>query len=221
MADRTDEGAERPPPGAEDDAVTAALRTVEQLRGKRATLLDRIEVNKRASAQLAFAAFTDGGKARLEVDDYDSELAKLQRELAHIDAAIAEAERRHHAACAEHAAAQERGRAEQARERFSEFAQLAQDFSDRVNDVVRLFGELRAVSATVHQTGYGPAEAQIARWGQRLIVYRCQHDRNLRFEDMMADGRERQWLVSAPRDWFDKLMADTGAVLGPAAEAAE
>jgi hypothetical protein len=38
---------------------------------------------------------------------------------------------------------------------------------------------------------------------------------------MMCDGREKQWLVNAPKDWLDKLTADTGAVLGPTAQAAE
>jgi hypothetical protein len=86
------------PSAAEIDATAAAAATVEQLKAKRLSQVDRIEVNRRASAALAFDAFTNGGKARQEVDDYDSELAKLQRELSHIDAAIAEAERRHHTA---------------------------------------------------------------------------------------------------------------------------
>jgi hypothetical protein len=87
--------------------------------------------------------------------------------------------------------------------------------------VVRLYNEMREVSAAIATTGFGPNERQIARWGQRLIVYRCQDDRNLKFEDMMADGRERQWLASAPRDWMTKLVADTEAVLGTSAQAAE
>jgi hypothetical protein len=213
---------ERPPAvDVEADAVAAAARTVEQLQAKRLVLVDRREVNKRTSAALAFDALTGNGAARRSLDDLTEESLRVDRDIANADSAIEEATRRHQAACADQKAAEERGRAQQARERFAEFAHLAQEFSDRIDDVVRLYGELREASAALHATGYGPVEAQITRWGQRLIVYRCQHDRNLRFEDMMADGRERAWLVSAPKDWFEKLMADTGAVLGPAAEAAE
>ena len=45
----------------------------------------------------------------------------------------------------------------------------------------------------------------------------------LRFEDMMADGRERHWLITAPKDWLTKLQADMAIVfeLAVAEEAAE
>jgi hypothetical protein len=215
-----------PPPSPTDiipesDPIAAAAETVEALRAKKAVLADRREVNKRASAELAFDAFTGNGKARKNLDDYNAEGLTLDREIANADSAIEEATRRHAAAFASQAAAQERDRAQQARERFNEFAQIAQQFSDAVDAVVQLYGELREASAAVHATGYGPAEAQITRWGQRLIVYRCQSDRLLRFEDLMVDGRERVWLERAPRDWMEKLMDDTARVLEPSAQAAE
>jgi hypothetical protein len=101
------------------------------------------------------------------------------------------------------------------------FAELAQQFSDAVDAVVQLYGGMREAAAAVHATGYGPVEAQITRWGQRTLVHWCQHDRNLRFEDMMADSREQQWLLRAPHDWHQKLLADTAAVLELPAHAAE
>jgi hypothetical protein len=203
------------------DPIATALQTIELLQGKRVALVDRIETNKRTSSGLAFDAFTGNGRARKSLDDLNTEALTLARELLSLDAAVAEGERRHAAACAAKAAEEERGRAQLARKRFTEFAQLAQEFSDRIDDVVRLYGEMREASAALHATGYGPAEAQITRWGQRTIVHRCQHDRNLRFEDMMADGRERQWLMRAPHDWHQKLLADTAAVFELPAQAAE
>jgi hypothetical protein len=47
----------------------------------------------------------------------------LDRDLLNLDSAIEEATRRHAAACANQAAAEERDSAQQARERFSKFAQ--------------------------------------------------------------------------------------------------
>jgi hypothetical protein len=205
----------------EADPIAAALQTIELLQGKRAALLDRINVNRSTSAEIAFAAFTDGGRPKKNLDDLNLEAFALDRDLLNLDSAIAEAERRHQAACANQAAAEERGRAELARERFSEFARVAQAYSDQIDGLVQLYGELCEASRLLHQTGYGPNERKITRWGQRLIVYRCQHDRNLRFEDMMADGREREWLIRSPHDWHAKLIADTAAVLGPTAQAAE
>ena len=38
---------------SEPDAIAAAARVVEQLRGKRAALADRISVNRRSSSELA------------------------------------------------------------------------------------------------------------------------------------------------------------------------
>jgi hypothetical protein len=203
------------------DPIAAAAAVIEQLKARRVSLLDRIQVNERSAAARALDAFTGNGKALKEVADWDEEAVRLARERSHLDAALAEAERRHQAAIAAEAAKEERDRARQALERFNEFGKLAQEFSDTIDQMVQLYGELREAAAALRQTGYGPVEAQITRWGQRLIVYRCQHDRNLRFEDMMADGRERVWLERAPRDWWSKLQADTAAVLGPTAEAAE
>jgi hypothetical protein len=205
----------------EADPIAAAVKIVEQLNAKRAALLDRINVNRSSARTWAFAALTDGGKARQELDDWDQEVAALERELGHLDAALAEGERRHAAALAGQAAAQERDRAQQARDRFSEFGRIAQQFSDAIDAVVQLYGELREAAAAVHATNYAPNERMVARWGQRLIVFRCQHDRNLRFEDLMVDSNEQRWLVSAPRDWLTKLTADTAAVLEPPAQAAE
>jgi hypothetical protein len=175
----------------EADPIAEAAQTVTMLQTKRASLLDRINVNRSTSAEIAFAAFTDGGKPRKALDDLGQEAASLERELALLDHAVAEAQRRLELARTEQAAAAERGRAQLARERFNEFGKLAQEFSDRIDDVVRLFGALREASAAVHETGYGPNERQTTRWAQRLIVFRCQHDRNLKFEDLMVDGRER------------------------------
>jgi hypothetical protein len=206
---------------SEPDAVALALRTLEQLRGKRAALQDRIEVNKRTSSGLAFDAFVNGGKARKSLDDYNDEAVRLDLDLTHIDAAIEEATRRHQVACANQAAKEERSRAQLAREQFNKFARIAQEFSDRIDDVVRLYNEMREASAAIVTTGFGPGERQIARWGQRLLVFRCQGDRNLRLEDAMCDGREREWLMRAPHDWHAKLLADTAPLLEPPAQAAE
>jgi hypothetical protein len=205
----------------EPDAIAAAMKIVEQLKAKRAALLDRIDVNRSSARTRAFAALTDGGRARQELDDWDAEVAALERELGHLDAALAEGERRHQAALSDQKAAEERRRAEEARERFNEFGRIAQQFSDAIDAVVQLYGELREAAAALRATGFGPAEAQITRWGQRLVVFRCQHDRLLRFEDLMVDANEKRWLVSAPKDWLTKLQADTARVLEPPAQAAE
>jgi hypothetical protein len=206
----------------EADAVALALRTVEQLKGKRASLVDRIETNKRTSSGLAFDAFVNGGKARKSLDDYNDEAVRLDLDLTHLDAAIEEATRRHHAACAATAVKEERDRAALARQRFNEFGNLAQQFSDTIDSLIEFYGQMREVSAAIAATGFGPNERQIARWGQRLIILKTQGDRNLRFEDLMVDTNERQWLISAPKDWLDKLTADTAVVLEPKpAQAAE
>jgi hypothetical protein len=208
-----------------DDLIAAAARTVELLRAKRASLLDRIEVGRRTSSELAFDAFVSGGLPRKSLDDLNAEAFALDRDLVNLDSAIAEGERRHHAALAKQAALAERDRAQLARERFAEFARVAQAYSDQIDGLVQLFGELQAAAVAMHQTNFGPGERQVLRWAQRTLVFRCQHDRNLRFEDAMADGRERMWLQTAPHDWLTKLQGDTAAVLGPAAakasEAAE
>jgi hypothetical protein len=209
------------PTDIEPDPIAAAMTIVEQLKAKRLVLVDRISVNRSTAQSIAFAAFTDGGKPRRALDDLGEEAASLERELANLDHAIAEAERRHQAALADRKAAEERRRAELARERFAEFARVAQAFSDQIDGLVRLYGELREEAAAVHETGYGPGERQIARWGQRLIVFKAQHDRNLKFEDLMVDGREREWLVRSPHDWHAKLLADTAAALEPPPQAAE
>jgi hypothetical protein len=216
LIEGTEQGAAEPSPTISGDPIEAAARVVEQLKAKRAALLDRISVNRSSARTRAFAALTDGGRARQELDDWDAEVAALERELGHLDAALTEAERRHGAACAEQAAAAERSRAALARERFNEFGNLAQQFSDSVDHMVGLYGELREAAASVHETGFGPNERMVARWAQRLVVFRAQGDRNLKFEDPMCDGRERQWLISAPKDWLAKLQADTATVLGPA-----
>jgi hypothetical protein len=44
----------------------------------------------------------------------------------------------------------------------------------------------------------------------------------LKLEDAWVDSNERRWLATAPRDWHQKLLADTAPLLGPAAaEASE
>jgi hypothetical protein len=104
------------------DPIAAAAQTVEQLKAKRAALLDRISVNRSSARTRAFAALTGGGRARQELDDWDAEVAALERELRHLNAALAEGERRHAAALAAEAAKEEQDRAEQARALFRHFA---------------------------------------------------------------------------------------------------
>ena len=135
--------AELPPAAeviSEPDPIATALQTVELLRGKRLALMDRVSVNRRSSEQLSFDAFVNGGKARKSLDDLNAEAAMLDRELANLDSAIAESERRHREAIAAEAVKQERGRAELARERFAMFARVAQAYSDQIDGLVQLYG---------------------------------------------------------------------------------
>jgi hypothetical protein len=208
------EGTEQVPAERPLSAIEAAKARIENFERKLATFDDRARVNRETRA----ACDPNDKKTLAQLHDEALKIS-LQKEDAIAWCAKAEADLA--AAEAEQRTAAERDRARLARDRFNEFGRIAQQFSDAVDAVVQLYSEMREAAANLHATKYGPAEAQITRWGQRLIVYRCQGDRNLRFEDMMADGRERQWLVSAPKDWLDKLTADTEAVLGPAAQAAE
>jgi hypothetical protein len=223
----TEQGAAKSPLAADvissepDDPIAAAARVVEQLKARRVSLLDRIQVNERSAAARAFDAFTGNRKALKEVADWDEEAVRLARERSHLDAALTEAERRHREAIAAEAVKQERGRAELARERFATFARVAQAYSDQIDGLVQLYGELQEAARLVHETHFGPNERQVLHWAQRLVCFKCQDDRNLRFQDPLADGRERRWLISAPKDWYEKLMNDTAPLIEPAAQAAE
>src|SRR5262249_20959737 len=77
---------------SEPDPIAAAAQVIEQLKAKRAALVDRINVNRSTSAEIAFAAFTDGGKPKKNLDDLNIEAFALERDLLNLDSAIAEAE---------------------------------------------------------------------------------------------------------------------------------